>query len=132
MSFNNPVADVVTSIRNGYARGKKSIWVHKSKLIGNILSILVQEGFLTGFKEIKTESYKFLVDLKYYNGVSCVSKIRIRSKTTCHEYIKKDSVIRRLFCERSLLIVSNSFGVMTLADARNKARQGGEVLLEVC
>jgi len=114
----DPIADLLTRIRNGQMSNKVSVSVPSSKQKKAILEVLKKEGFITNFSESQDGAHKTLsVELKYYQGKPVIETIKRASRPGLRSYKGKDDVA----------IVSTSGGVMTDREAR-AAGQGGEVL----
>lgn len=130
MSMTDPIADMLTRIRNGQQASKKSVLVPASKVKGAILAVLVEEGYLRSVKDAELKGHKaFEVELKYYNGKPVMNEIKRVSKPGLRQY----SSSRELPQVRNGLgvaIVSTSFGVMTSQSAQAK-NLGGEVLCTI-
>ena len=130
MSFQDPIADCITRIRNGLMRGKTNVLVPYSKLKHDLVNVLVSEGYLKACKKNDSED-KLMIDieLKYYNEKPVIKEIKRISKPSLRKYSGAsdiDSVKGGL----GSFILSTNQGLMTDKDAKAK-NVGGEVLCEV-
>jgi small subunit ribosomal protein S8 len=127
----DPIADLLTRIRNGAHSRSTSVTVPHSKIKLEILRILQAEGYIQSY-EITTES-KFptiRVDLRYDNKRKpIISQIRRVSKPGLRIY-KGNQELRPIRSGLATQIISTSQGVMTDREAR-KRHIGGEILCEV-
>jgi small subunit ribosomal protein S8 len=128
----DPVADMLTRVRNAQAMGIQIIKVPHSKLKNEILQVLKSEGYIESIEEINegAKSKKALqVTLKYYQGRPVIEKIKRISKPALRVYKGYEDlpVVRGGL---GIAIVSTPKGVM--ADKAARAQQvGGEVLCTV-
>lgn len=129
----DPIADMLTRIRNANALGKEAVTIPMSKLKRNVLDVLKREGFITDYREEGEGIKKILrVYLKYGpRGEKVIRQIRRVSKPGRRVYrdveeLKKNRVVDGM----GVAVVSTSKGVMSDAECR-KAGVGGEVLCEV-
>ena len=129
--FTDPIADMLTRIRNGIAARKEQVVLPYSKLKENLANILAAEGF-TRAAEVK-DAGKFkelVVVLKYnQNGETPISGIKRVSKPGQRIYSTVD-MIPRTNGGMGITIVSTSRGLMTDKEAR-KQKYGGEVICQV-
>jgi len=131
MSLTDPIADMITRIRNAQLRKLHTVSIPNSKLRARILDVLKDEGYISDYKISSVEqSNKFLIaDLKYNNGVPVIKDITRVSKPGRRVYAKADS-IPRIQNGLGIAIVSTSLGIMSDNDARLK-NIGGEVICRV-
>lgn len=128
MSMNDPIADMLTRVRNANSAGKDTVSMPTSKKLVEIARIMQQEGYIVGFEVEKTEPRDILeITLKYgakkdrtIRGLKRISKPGLRI------YAGKDE-LPRVLGGLGTAIISTSHGVMTDRDAR-KAGIGGEVI----
>jgi small subunit ribosomal protein S8 len=126
----DPIADMLTRIRNGLAAGKKAVMIPDSKLKRSIAQVLKDEGFITDFSQAEVEGKPHLsVELKYYKGKPVIEKMKRVSRPGLRIY-KATGDLPRVMSGLGIAIVSTSQGVMTDRAAR-KAGHGGEVLCYV-
>lgn len=129
--LSDPIADMLTRIRNGVQVYKESVDVPASKFKEQIASILVKEGFLKGVERIEVEGKPFLrLTLKYGpRREQVIQHIRRVSRPGRRVYVTAENVpnVRRGL---GLAIVSTSKGLLPDREAR-KLGVGGEVICEV-
>lgn len=124
----DPIADFLTSIRNGYLAKKDSVSVPYSKTKHTLADLLVSRGFLA--KADKTEEGKLELSLRYLpKGGAILTGVKRISKPGVRRYATADSIPSAL-SGSGLTIVSTSKGIMTDKEAR-KARLGGEIICQV-
>ena len=130
MSMSDPVADMLTRIRNGQGTNKVSITMPASKLKKAIANVLKDEGYIENFAEQEVQGKPVLnIELKYYAGRPVIEKIERVSKPGLRVY-KASQGIPEVMNGLGVAIVSTSKGVMT--DRKAKAAGiGGEVLCYV-
>ena len=131
MSFTDPIADMITRIRNAQLRTLSTVIIPNSKFRAKILDVLKVEGFISDYKFISDTKNKgsLLVDLKYYNGLPVIKEIKRISKPGRRIYTKAES-IPRIQSGLGIAIVSTSMGIMSDNDARLK-NIGGEIICSV-
>lgn len=128
MSMQDPVADMLTRIRNAQARNKVSVAMPASKLRKAIADLLVSEGYITSAEIIDNEKGKktLSIQLKYYQGKGVIEQLKRYSRPGLRQYRSKDelpSVKQGL----GIAIISTSKGIMSDRAARI-AGIGGEVI----
>jgi len=132
MSVSDPIADMLTRIRNAIMIGRDSVIVPSSKIKLDILQILKEEGFLSDFRisEDKDNQESISVDLHYWSrGDAAISGLKRISKPGLRAYVGKDD-IPYVQGGRGVVVLSTNQGVMTGIKAKN-AGVGGEVLFHV-
>lgn len=131
MSMSDPIADMLTRIRNGQSAGKKAVKIPSSKLKMAIANVLKAEGYISDFKveAIKNHS-EMTVELKYHNGSPVIESINRVSRPGLRIYKSKDE-LPKVLGGLGIAIVSTSNGVMTDRAAR-AIGHGGEVICTVC
>jgi len=131
MSFTDPIADMITRIRNAQLRTLKTVAIPNSKFRARILDVLKEEGYISDYKFIPDTKNKgsLFVDLKYNNGLPVIREITRVSKPGRRIYTKADS-IPKIKSGLGIAIVSTSMGIMSDNDARSK-NIGGEVICRV-
>lgn len=131
MSMNYRLADMLTLIRNGQAARLSKVRCQASKLLGNVLEVLKNEGFIEGYErvEISTGKAEFEIELKYHEGERVIKEIVCISKPGRRVY-SEISKLPKFFNGLGIAILSTSKGVMSDFDAR-QANVGGEVLCSV-
>jgi len=129
MSMSDPIADMLTRIRNAQAMEKVVVRMPSSKVKLSIAQVLKDEGYIDGFVikgEVKPE---LEIQLKYYAGRPVIEKIERVSKPGLRIY-KGAEDLPRVMNGLGVAIVSTSRGVMTDRKARAQG-VGGEVLCVV-
>ena len=130
MNISDPIADMLTRIRNGSQARHSEILVPASRTKRAIAEILRDEGFILSFEEVKDGTHPELkITLKYVGKVPVISGLKRVSKPGLRVYATKTD-IPRVLGGLGVVIVSTSHGIMTGAHAR-KAQLGGEVLAYV-
>ena len=130
MSMSDPVADMLTRIRNAQSVNKLSVSMPASKLKGAIAVVLKDEGYIDDFAVIANEGKPLLsISLKYYAGRPVIEKIDRVSKPGLRVY-KGSQNIPKVMNGLGVTILSTSKGVMTDRKAL-AAGIGGEVLCVV-
>ena len=129
MSMQDPIADMLTRIRNAQMAGHRQVSLPKSKLKMSILNVLKEEGFIADFSEEASASNPEIeVELKYYQGKPVIDKIKRISRPGLRVYKSfKDLTEVPGF---GVAIISTSKGVMSDKVAR-KTMVGGEIICEV-
>jgi small subunit ribosomal protein S8 len=126
----DPIADMLTRIRNGQMASKTSVSMPASKLKLAIANVLADEGYILGADVSEEGAQRTLtIDLKYYEGRPVIEEIQRASRPSLRKYVGKDDV-PSVRGGLGVSIVSTSHGVMSDRAAR-KAGIGGEVLCTV-
>ena len=128
MSMTDPVADMLTRIRNGQQASKKRVSMPASKLKVSIANVLKDEGYIADFATIDGDNNKrdVSLELKYFEGRPVIEQIDRVSKPGLRVYKAKDE-LPEVLGGLGIAIVSTSSGVMTDRAAR-KLGKGGEIL----
>ena len=132
MSMTDPIADMLTRIRNGLSAEHDTVAIPASKMKVEIARILKQEGFINGYSvEGETAKEKTItVELKYGpDKEKVITGLKRISKPGLRVYAKGDNV-PRVLNGLGIAIISTSKGLMTDRDAR-KQNLGGEVVAYV-
>ncbi len=130
MSMQDPIADLLTRIRNGQMAEKISVRIPASKIKKAIAQVLLSEGYISGVEEETSENKPVLrIDLKYFEGKAVIDEIKRISKPGLRIYKSKDDM-PRVKDGLGIAIVSTPKGIMTDTQAR-KEGVGGEVLCTV-
>ncbi|HWW95749.1 MAG TPA: 30S ribosomal protein S8 [Vicinamibacteria bacterium] len=131
MNMTDPVADMISRIRNGVRAKLPKVDVPASKLKAEIARILKDEGYIANFKSIEDEKQGMLrIYLKYGPGMErVITDLQRVSRPGCRIYCGKDQ-IPRVYGGLGINILSTSRGLMT---GRSAAREGvgGEILCNV-
>jgi small subunit ribosomal protein S8 len=127
MSMSDPIADMLTRIRNAQATEKVSVAIPASKVKLAIAKVLKDEGYIEDFAQRSLDGKNVLeIGLKYYAGKPVIEKIERVSRPGLRIYKGRDD-IPRVLNGLGVAIVSTSRGVMTDRRARETG-VGGEVL----
>jgi small subunit ribosomal protein S8 len=127
MSMSDPIADMLTRIRNAQATRKVAVEMPSSKVKVGIASVLKDEGFIKDFAVDENQGKPTLeITLKYFEGRGVIDVIKRTSRPGLRQYRGKDE-LPRVFDGLGVAIVSTSKGIMTDVEAR-AAGHGGEVL----
>jgi small subunit ribosomal protein S8 len=130
MSMSDPIADMLTRVRNALSVGKISVSMPASKQKVAIASLLKEEGYIKDFKQ-STEGNKptLEIELKYYEGKPVIELLQRISRPGLRVY-KNKTEIPQVMGGLGVAIVSTSVGLMTDRGAR-KAGHGGEIVCYV-
>lgn len=126
MIITDPIADMLTRIRNAQAVGKETVICPYSKLKFEIAKILKRENFIG---EMEKENNFLHLKLKYINNQPIISGLKRISKPGRRIYLKKHE-LPRIKNDFGLAIISTSSGLMTNKEAERK-KIGGEIICEV-
>ncbi len=131
MSMSDPIADMLTRIRNGLSAQKREVVMPASRSKLAILKILKDEGYITGFNEEVDERNlpAIRVALKYYQGKPVIEELVRISKPGRRVY-KSVGELTSVAGGLGVAIVSTSKGMMTEKQARS-AGAGGEIVCTV-
>ena len=130
MSMTDPIADLLTRIRNGQSAGKPEVSVQSSRVKQAIVRVLKDEGYVADFVVSKDGGRSTLtIALKYHAGKPVIERIERVSRPGLRTYRAKDE-LPKVLGGLGIAIVSTPQGVMTDREAR-RAGQGGEVLCVV-
>jgi small subunit ribosomal protein S8 len=125
----DPIADMLTRIRNGQTANKTAVSMPSSKLKVAIAHLLKEEGFIEDYKIEGDIKPTLEVALKYFQGKPVVEVIQRVSRPGLRIYKKKDS-LPKVMAGLGIAVVSTSKGVMTDRAAR-QAGLGGEIICYV-
>ncbi len=126
----DPIADMLTRIRNALAAEKSAVSMPASKAKAAIAQVLQDEGYIEGFGTVEQDGKNVLsIDLKYYMGRPVIESVERVSRPGLRIFKGKDE-LPKVMGGLGIAIVSTSAGVMTDRAAR-KAGHGGEVLCYV-
>jgi|TARA_B100000902_G_scaffold215067_1_gene204513 small subunit ribosomal protein S8 len=128
--MHDPIADMLTRIRNGQMRNKVTVSMPASKIKKSIAAVLKDEGYIEDFSLTDNNGKPILnIDLKYYAGQPVIETIERISKPSLRIY-KSTEDLPRVMNGLGVAIITTSKGVMTDIKAR-AAGIGGEVLCYV-
>ncbi len=131
MSFTDPIADMITRIRNAQLRTLNKVSIPNSKFRAKILDVLKEEGYISDYKFLSDTKKRgsLIINLKYNNGLPVIKEIRRVSKPGRRIYTRAGS-IPKIKNGLGIVIVSTSMGIMSDNDARSK-NIGGEIICRV-
>lgn len=129
MSMQDPLADMLTRVRNAQMVGKISVTMPSSKLKVSVAKVLSSEGYINGFTISEGVKQELTLDLKYFEGKPVIAEIDRVSRPGLRSYAGKQA-LPTVRAGLGIAIVSTSKGVMTDRAAR-AAGVGGEVLCTV-
>jgi len=125
----DPIADMLTRIRNAQAASKVDVSMPSSKLKVAIAKVLLDEGFITAYSADNETKPTLTVTLKYFQGRPVIDDLKRVSRPGLRIYKNKDE-LPKILNGLGVAIVSTSGGVMTDRAARAAGR-GGEILCTV-
>lgn len=130
MSMSDPIADMLTRIRNGQMAGHANVVMPSSKVKAAIAKVLEAEGYISAFSINENEGKTELsVDLKYFDGKPVIEMVKRVSRPGLRVYKNKDE-LPKVIGGLGTAVISTSKGIMTDRDAR-QAGIGGEVVCYV-
>ena len=129
MSMQDPIADMLTRIRNGQAANKVAINMPSSKLKVAIANVLAAEGYIESVKVLEGAKPELEITLKYFQGKPVVESIQRVSRPGLRIYKRKDE-LPKVMGGLGVAVISTSKGVMTDRAAR-QAGLGGEIICDV-
>lgn len=131
MNTTDPIADMLTRIRNANSSKHKTVDVPSSNMKKAIAKILFEEGYIKAFEEIKDEAQGIIrITLKYdEKGARVIDGLKRISKPGLRVYASKDE-LPQVLNGLGIALISTSKGIKTDKEARNEGL-GGEVLAYV-
>ena len=129
MTMQDPVADLLTRVRNAQMAGHVSVEIPNSRLKRSIVQVLVNEGYIAGFSAADGAKSSITIDLKYHNGAPVIEEIQRISRPGLRIY-RECTDLPSVKGGLGVAIVSTNRGVMTDKTARSQG-VGGEVLCTV-
>ncbi len=125
----DPVADMLTRIRNGQSANKSVISIPASKLKIEIVNLLKKEGFIRDYKIEGDIKPNLKLELKYYQSKPVIEYIKRVSRPGLRIY-KKKNALPKVMAGMGVVVVSTSKGIMTDRTAR-QVGLGGEIICYV-
>lgn len=125
----DPIADMLTRIRNAQSAGKADVTMPSSKAKLAIAGVMKEEGFITDFGVSNDAKPDMTVTLKYYQGNPVIDEMKRVSRPGLRIYKNKDE-LPKVLNGLGIAIISTSAGVMTDKKARTEGR-GGEVICTI-
>ncbi|SNC58352.1 30S ribosomal protein S8 [Sodalis endosymbiont of Henestaris halophilus] len=130
MSMQDPIADMLTRIRNGQSANKTAVFMPSSKLKMAIANLLKEEGFIKDYNKVEVGTNPALkLVLKYFQGKPVIERIQRISRPGLRIYKKKD-MLPKVMAGLGIAVISTSKGIMTDRAAR-QAGLGGEIICYV-
>lgn len=127
MSMSDPIADMLTRIRNGQTAGKATVRMPASKQKKAVAQVLKDEGYITDFAPAELDGKPAIeITLKYFQGEPVIDYVKRISRPGLRIYKSRDD-LPKVRGGLGIAIVSTSKGVMTDREAR-KQGHGGEVV----
>ncbi len=125
----DPIADMLTRVRNAQSAAKFDVTMPSSKLKMAIAKVLQDEGYITGFSSDGAVKPTLTISLKYYEGRPVIDELKRVSRPGLRIYKNKHE-LPKILNGLGIAIISTSAGVMTDREARTSGR-GGEILCTV-
>jgi len=130
MTITDPIADMLTRIRNAIMAGHESVLVPSSKVKLPIVKILKEEGFIDRYEVLKGKPQPMIrIHLKYTDDRPAILGLERMSKPSLRVYVERREV-PRVYGGLGIAILSTSKGIMTGQEAWRQ-RLGGEILCYV-
>lgn len=131
MSMSDPLADMLTRIRNGQRARQAVVAAPASNFRANVLDVLKREGYIRGFtrEQVRPGIAQLKIELKYVDGEPVIREIARVSKPGRRVYSKIGD-LPRIYNGLGISILSTPRGVLSDNEAR-AAKVGGEVLCRV-
>ena len=130
MIFTDPIADLLTRIRNSITRGHETTSVPHSKMKEAVLKILEADGFIHGYEIEEEDGRKnIIIELKYVNGQPMIHELKRVSKPGIRRYVSSKEIpnVKRGL---GIAVLTTSQGVMSSKEARQK-NIGGELICTI-
>ena len=125
----DPIADMLTRIRNAQSAGKVDVTMPGSKAKLAIAGVMKEEGYITDFTASSGSKPELTITLKYFQGSPVIDELKRISRPGLRIYKNKDE-LPKVLNGLGIAIISTSAGVMTDKRARAEGR-GGEVICTV-
>ncbi len=127
----DPLADLLTILRNGYLAHKTDVSAPYSKIKESILKILKDNNYIEDFSVKKIDKVKktFFIKLNYVQDIPAITKIKRISRSSVRVYVTAKKIPGSL-SGTGITILSNSAGILTDRQARKKGL-GGEIICQV-
>ena len=129
MSLQDPIADMLTRVRNAQKATKLTVKMPASKQKSRIATVLKDQGYIKDFKLSDDKLPQLIIELKYYQGKPVIEEVKRISRPGLRIFKSKDE-LPSINGGLGIAIISTSKGVMTDAQAR-AAGFGGEVICSV-
>lgn len=130
MSMQDPIADMLTRIRNGFSSNKTSVLMPLSKQKKAIAALLLREGYISNFEVVEEGKNQLLqIGLRYHQGKAAVEMLKRVSRPGLRIY-KKARSLPKVHGGFGVAIVATSKGLMSDGEARTQG-VGGEIVCYV-
>ena len=130
MSMSDPIADMLTRIRNALAVRKRTVKIPASNMKQSIATVLKQEGYISGVETQKDGAHQNMtITLRYADGVGAIEEIQRVSRPGRRVYCNAED-LPRVNGGLGIVMVSTSKGLMTDRESRSSG-VGGEVVCRV-
>jgi small subunit ribosomal protein S8 len=131
MSVTDPIADMITRIRNAMIRGHEKVDMPSSTMKTEIAKVLKKEGYIKDYRIIQEDAFAVLKIILKYDTANkgVISKLKRVSRPGRRIYVGKDE-IPKVLNGLGIAILSTPKGILTDNDARRE-KVGGEILCEV-
>ena len=130
MSMSDPIADMLTRVRNGQSAGKAAVVMPASKQKSAVAQVLKDEGYIKDFGDSEVDGKPAIeITLKYFQGSPVIEYVKRVSRPGLRIYKSREE-LPKVRGGLGIAIVSTSKGVMTDREAR-KLGHGGEVIAYV-
>ena len=129
MSMQDPISDMLTRIRNAAMSSQKSVVMPSSKMKAAIAKVLLEEGYIAGYRVEGDVKKTLTVDMKYYMRRSVIEGIERVSKPSCRLYCGSKE-IPRVKDGLGIAILSSPKGIISGKEAKAQ-NVGGEILCYV-
>jgi small subunit ribosomal protein S8 len=129
MSLQDPIADMLTRVRNAQKAHKVNVKMPASKQKSRIAAVLKNEGYISDFRVSDDKLKQLIIELKYYQGKPVIEDVKRISRPGLRIFKSKDE-LPSINGGLGIAIISTSKGVMTDSQAR-AAGFGGEVICSV-
>ena len=125
----DPIADMLTRIRNAQSAGKADVTMPSSKAKRAIAGVMKEEGYITDFSVSSDAKPELTITLKYFQGSPVIDELKRVSRPGLRIYKNKDE-LPKVLNGLGVAIISTSAGVMTDRNATAEGR-GGEVICTI-
>ena len=129
MSLQDPISNLLSSIKNAHSRNKDGLTVPSSSQKVELLKVFQKEGYIDSFKATDSEKPELSIKLKYFNNKPVIKELKRVSKPGLREYVGKNEV-PLIKGGLGMAVISTSKGLMTDKEAR-EAGLGGEVVCSI-
>lgn len=130
MSMTDPIADLLTRIRNACMAGHRTVDVPTSLMKERVLKVLEKQGYINGFQAVEDVKHPTTrVYIKYFKYKPVIQHMKRISKPGLRTYVRA-SEIKRVRGGLGIAVLSTPQGIMTGSEARKK-NVGGEIIAEI-